>query len=307
MAAHCTSGRACYRLARERSDGAVASSARGARRRTRRPPPGRRRRAGGARARCRRSRRRRSPRPARPAPGVEMPTPSSTGRSVTALQPPTHLLRVRGQLRCARRSRRAATRRRRSRATARRSPRSRSSGVVGAASSTVSTPCRVGGVAPAVELVEREVGQDRAVDTRRRADAPRAALVPERARRGCSTSSRSAGRGASMLGERVDHADRRRAEVERALARLLDRAAVHDRVGERDADLDRVGARVDDGAHDVAPLAAEPAGDVRDEQLAARRRAARAGALRDSRRSLIRARRAARRPARRPCRPGPTA
>ena len=86
-----------------------------------------------------------------------------------------------------------------------------------------------------------------------------------------------------MVGHRVDHADRRRAEIERALARLLDRAAVHDRVGERDADLDRVGARVDDRAHDVAPLAAEPAGDVRDEQLARRAsRAARAGAPRGS-------------------------
>ena len=47
------------------------------------------------------------------------------------------------------------------------------------------------------------------------------------------------------LGELLDDADRCRAEVERALRRFLDRAAVHDRVGERDADLDRVGAAVD--------------------------------------------------------------
>ena len=63
----------------------------------------------------------------------------------------------------------------------------------------------------------------------------------------------------------------RRAEVERALRRLLDGGAVHHRIGERDADLDRVGAGVGDGPHDVEPPRAEPAGDVRDEQLAAGR------------------------------------
>ena len=58
----------------------------------------------------------------------------------------------------------AATRRRRSRASARRWRRSRSSGVVGAARSTVSTPWASAASAHAVELVEREVGQDRRGD-----------------------------------------------------------------------------------------------------------------------------------------------
>ena len=51
-------------------------------------------------------------------------------------------------------------------------------------------------------------------------------------------------------------AGRRGAELERPLRRLLDRAAVHHRVGERDADLDGVGAGVGHGPHDVEPGAA---------------------------------------------------
>ena len=55
--------------------------------------------------------------------------------------------------------------------------------------------------------------------------------------------------------------------VERPLRRLLDGRAVHHRVGERDADLDGVGAGGGDRAHDVEPVVVEAAGDVRDEQL----------------------------------------
>src|SRR5262245_4176814 len=71
------------------------------------------------------------------------------------------------------------------------------------------------------------------------------------------------------LAERVDDPDGRRAEVERTLTRFLDGPTVHDRIGERDSDLDCVRAGIHDGANDVAPLASEPAGDVRHEQLAA--------------------------------------
>ncbi len=67
---------------------------------------------------------------------------------------------------------------------------------------------------------------------------------------------------------RVDHANGRRAEIERALARFLNRAAVHDRVAERNTDFDRIGTGIDDRAHDLAPLATETAGDVGNEQLA---------------------------------------
>src|SRR5215211_7587979 len=59
---------------------------------------------------------------------------------------------------------------------------------------------------------------------------------------------------------------RRGAEIERALRRLLDGAPVHDGVGERDADLDGVGARVGDRSHHVEPARTETAGDVRREQ-----------------------------------------
>ena len=45
---------------------------------------------------------------------------------------------------------------------------------------------------------------------------------------------------------------------------------VHHRIGERDADLDGVGAGGGDGAHDVEPTRTETAGDVRDQELAAR-------------------------------------
>ena len=73
------------------------------------------------------------------------------------------------------------------------------------------------------------------------------------------------------LARLVDHRGGRGAEIERALARLLDGLAVHDRVGERDADLDGVGAGSPrTRAHDLDPVLAEAAGDVRDEQLAPR-------------------------------------
>src|SRR5262249_36532278 len=53
-----------------------------------------------------------------------------------------------------------------------------------------------------------------------------------------------------------------------ALARFLDRLAVHDRIRERDADLDRVGAACHAGPHDFDPVLAETAGDVGHQQLA---------------------------------------
>ena len=59
-------------------------------------------------------------------------------------------------------------------------------------------------------------------------------------------------------------------DLEGPPGRLLDGAAVHDRVGERDADLDGVGPGVGHGPHDVEPGRAEAAGHVRHEQLAAR-------------------------------------
>ena len=60
----------------------------------------------------------------------------------------------------------------------------------------------------------------------------------------------------------------RRARGQRPLGRLLDLRPVHHRIRERDADLHGVGARGRDGAHDVGPVVAEPAGHVRHEQLA---------------------------------------
>ena len=61
--------------------------------------------------------------------------------------------------------------------------------------------------------------------------------------------------------------DGRRAEVEGSAGRLLDGEAVHHRVGERDADLDRVGAGLGDRPDDVEPSRTETTGDVRHEQL----------------------------------------
>ena len=97
----------------------------------------------------------------------------------------------------------------------------------------------------------------------------------------------------------------RRTDVQRALRRLLDRAAVHHRVRERDADLDRVGAGGGDRAHDVEPGRAR----------ARRSRTARAACCPasrsarsvDSRFTRAAPRSAAPRPASRPCRRGPTA
>ena len=126
----------------------------------------------------------------------------------------------------------------------------------------------VGRVAPAVELVEREVGDDRAVDAgvgERRGEplvpgVVHGVVVRHHDERDVDVERRGLG----------DDPRRRRAELERALRRLLDRRPVHHRIGERDADLDRVGAGVGDRAHDVEPLVAEPAGDVGHEQLAPR-------------------------------------
>ena len=232
-----------------------------------------------------------------------MPTPSSTGLSVTALQRRPICSACAAQRVALAGDARAATRRRRSRATVRRSPpagRRVSWARRGARSRR--RPRR-----PRRPSRRARRAGGRARSRRRRRPARRrvrAALVSHVRDEVVIRHHDRAAPATSMLGHRVDHADRRRAEIERALARFLDRAAVHDRVGERDPDLDRVGARVDDGAHDVAPLAPEPAGDVRHEQLARPRR----GALAQMRsRGSLRAHRASRRPGRRPCRPGPTA
>ena len=59
----------------------------------------------------------------------------------------------------------------------------------------------------------------------------------------------------------------RGARAERLLAGGLDRRTIHHRVGERDADLTRVGARVRRRAHHVGPRA-QTTGHVGHEQLA---------------------------------------
>ena len=59
---------------------------------------------------------------------------------------------------------------------------------------------------------------------------------------------------------------------------------VHHRVGERDADLDGVGTGIGHGPQRGEPPVVHPAGDVGDEQLAARSRAARSVASNGSRR-----------------------
>ena len=116
---------------------------------------------------------------------------------------------------------------------------------------------------------------------RRRRARPRTGGSPC-GRPGWCRSSPTSGTSMSSLAASPMTPGGRRAEVERAPRRLLDGEAVHHRIGERDADLDGVGAGVGDGAHDVEPARAEAAGDVRDEQLAARPRAGRADAPRDS-------------------------
>src|SRR5437588_30831 len=79
---------------------------------------------------------------------------------------------------------------------------------------------------------------------------------------------RLTGEGRSLAGRGgLGHALRRRgAEPERPLRRLLDRATVHHRVGERDPDLDGVGTGVGGRSHHVDPTRAETTGDVRREQ-----------------------------------------
>src|SRR5205807_9083401 len=66
-----------------------------------------------------------------------------------------------------------------------------------------------------------------------------------------------------------DDALRRGARGQGPLGRLLDRGPVHDGVGERDPDLDRIGAGGGDGGDDLGPVVAQTAGDVGHEELAA--------------------------------------
>ena len=151
--------------------------------------------------------------------------------------------------------------------------------MVGAASSTVSTPAAS---AASAQPSSSSSGRSGTIAPSMPASASAAAKrsVAHVADRVVVGHHRPAGRRRRASPTVVDDARRRRAEVERALRRLLDRAAVHHRVGERDADLDRVGAGVGDRAHDVEPVRAEPAGDVRDEQLVPGLAPGRAGAPR---------------------------
>ena len=112
-------------------------------------------------------------------------------------------------------------------------------------------PACVGGRAPRPGFLERQVGHDRGGDAGGDAADGRSA----RGRRGgrcCSTHHRQ--RDADVeLASLVEDRHRRRAGLERHLRRLLDDRTVHHRIGERDADLDRVGAGRGDGAHGVLP------------------------------------------------------
>ena len=183
-----------------------------ARRRTRRLRRGRRRRGGGGRARCRRSRRRRAAAASRGLLGrrdADAEQHGLVGHRLAAAGPSRS--RVTRRARRARRSRRAATRRRRSRCDRSQIAREPVVGRGRRREQHRLDAGGVGGVAPAVELVEREVGNDRAVDARRRASACAHRSWPECARRGCSTSSRRAGRATSMRG----HARRSRRPASR--------------------------------------------------------------------------------------------
>ena len=121
---------------------------------------------------------------------------------------------------------------------------------------------------PLPHLLHREVGQDHAGDAgghRLGGEALVAGVEHEVARRSSPTS----GTPASTSRSAVRIAPRLVPWSSADLGGLLDRRAVHHRVGERDADLDGVGAGRREGPHDLGPVVAQPAGDVRDEELAA--------------------------------------
>ena len=88
-------------------------------------------------------------------------------------------------------------------------------------------------------------------------------------RRGCSRSSPPAARRRRRAASAAEDAQRGGAPVEGALRRLLDGGPVHHRVGERDADLDGVGAGGGHGPQRRRPSPSQPAGHVGHEQLAA--------------------------------------
>src|SRR5207302_9104704 len=71
------------------------------------------------------------------------------------------------------------------------------------------------------------------------------------------------------LGQVGDDVGRGGPDLDGPARRLLDDAPVHYRVGERDADLDGVGAGVGHGPDHVEPGGAQPARHVRDQELAA--------------------------------------
>ncbi len=127
-------------------------------------------------------------------------------------------------------------------------------------------PGGVGGVSPTVELVQGQVGDDRAVD----AGVGELGGEPLRPGVGDDVVVRHDQEGDAHfeLSGFGDDLRRSGAEIEGALRRLLDRASVHDGIGERDADLDGVGARVGNRSHHVEPARAETARDVRREQRA---------------------------------------
>ena len=90
------------------------------------------------------------------------------------------------------------------------------------------------------------------------------------------------------LGDRREDVRGPRARLERQARCLLDHPAVHHGVRERDADLDRVGARVLDRAEQRRVDPGVPAGDVRDERRPPASRRARSTASRSRIRRLQR-------------------
>ena len=178
------------------------------------------------------------------------------------------------------------------RATARRSRASRSSGVVGAASSTVSIPA-ASAASPQPSSSSSGRSGTIAASTPPRDERRGEALVTHVLHRVVIRHHDERDVDVELAPASATMPAGRRADVERPLRRLLDRAAVHHRIRERDADLDRVGAGRGDRAHDVEPAGAEPAGDVGDEQLVARVALAPAGAARASLERLRRSSRSA--------------
>ena len=142
---------------------------------------------------------------------------------------------------------------------------SRSSGVTGDGQQHGLDAGVLGGPLPVGQLLQRQVGDDGAGHARldqRAGEAPVPVVEDE------VVVGHRHQRHADVDAGVSEDAGRRGAAVERALRRLLDGGAVHHRVGERDADLDGVGAGRGHGPHHVEPVGREAAGDVGHEQLA---------------------------------------